>query len=258
MRRCISLVVLVILALGLFGCDFEVGISDREKSNVNNINKSIEINEVKKIKISFDIGKLKVEKYDGDKLQIKANLKKKCKKYTVEDKDGVIDINIKSSGNIFKYTSNKDPELTVLVPKKYSDDLYINTGLGATEIKGVTGKNVEVKAGAGDLLIDNISFKNLKFYAGAGESNINLGKDTGNIDIKGGVGEVNVNLEEVNGDLSCACGMGEVNIQIPKNAPVIFNEKSGLGDCKITATTSGEDLFEYNLKVGIGEIEVHN
>lgn len=258
MKKLISLLVLAILTLGIIGCDFEVGITNREKSNISKINESIKISGVEKIKISIEVGKLNIEKYDGDELKIKGDLKKKCKKYSIKDEDGTIDVKIKTYNKYVKFSSNQEPEVTVLIPEKYTEDLYISTGVGESEIKDVVAKNIEVKAGAGDLTISNIGFKNLKFSAGVGQSNINLGKNTGDIEIKGGVGEIDMKLEEVNGNLSCSCGIGQTRIKIPENAPVKFNEKSGLGDCNITAVTSGEDLFEYDLKVGVGEIEVYN
>jgi hypothetical protein len=91
-----------------------------------------------------------------------------------------------------------------------------------------------------------------------GKVDLNLTEKCGDILINGGVGEVNVKMAEVGGNLIYKGSVGSGNITIPENSPVKFVTKNGVGKCEIKAKTSGKETYTFDLKVGVGSINVRN
>ena len=65
-------------------------------------------------------------------------------------------------------------------------------------------------------------------------------------------------MAEVGGNLTYKGDVGSSKITIPKNSPVKFRTKNGVGKCEIDAKTSGENTYTFDLKVGVGSIRVQN
>ena len=65
-------------------------------------------------------------------------------------------------------------------------------------------------------------------------------------------------MAEVGGNLKYKGGVGSTDITIPKNSPVKFVVGKGLGNCNIDAKTSGEETYTFDLKVGVGSINIRN
>ena len=103
-----------------------------------------------------------------------------------------------------------------------------------------------------------IQFNKLYLESGVGDVELETKERTGDIDIKGGVGSVDVSLGDVNGNLTFQGGVGDTNISIPSNSPVSIKTDSGLGNANISAKTSGENKYIFDISIGIGEINITN
>lgn len=264
MRKIMALALSLILILSLSGCvRFEV----RNKKNSSNIskglvdiNKSIILSDENKIDISANFGQINIEGYDGNEVIMTGKSNLNVDEINISKNGDTITItdgNNLSNTDLFK-ANNVDVELLIKIPNDFTGDIYLGYGTAEVEVKNLTFNNLDIEGGAGQLTIDDILFNKLDFSSGVGQSDINLLRKCGDIYIDGGVGEVNLSLEEVGGNLTYNGGVGSAKIRIPENAPVYFNTESGIGKTSITAKTSSERTYEFNLSLGIGEIKVYN
>lgn len=258
MKKIISIFTIIIVAVTLVSCDVKFGVKEVNESYEKEINEVVSLNDIDTIKIKVEIGEINIDTYDGEELKITGSLGKRSDKYSIYNKSGIIEFEAKSKSKLTLSNSDDTTKISVLVPNSYKSDFKIETGAGAADISNISAKKLEVDAGAGDIVIQNIKFDNLEYDAGVGSTKIRLNEAVGDIDISGGVGDILVELSEVGGDLTCDAGVGSTKIKIPENAPVKFNKQSGIGDCDINVTTSGEDKYTFKLSVGVGEIEVYN
>ena len=77
------------------------------------------------------------------------------------------------------------------------------------------------------------------------------------MNINGGLGNLTINFAEVGGNLNYDGGMGETVISIPNNSPVKINTSTGVGSIDINAKTSGEDIYTFDLNIGVGSLTVN-
>lgn len=157
--------------------------------------------------------------------------------------------------------ANDEDDITkvdILIPSKFTGDLIFKQGEGTSDVESIKVKNIDIAGGAVKLKCDDIKFEKLNLNSGVGKFDFNLKEKCGDIEINGGVGETNIKMAEVGGSLKYKGGVGSTNITIPKNSPVKFVVGKGLGNCKIDAKTSGEETYTFDLKVGVGSINVSN
>lgn len=70
------------------------------------------------------------------------------------------------------------------------------------------------------------------------------------------MGEFSLKLTEVGGNLTYSGGMGEATIDIPDNAPVKLITDTSIGETNITATTSGENTYTFDISSRIGSVTI--
>lgn len=266
MKRFIGIGCLIlVLSIALVGCSINVGVRTN-KSSSKKIYDTINIDNITSINIKNSCGSIEIKSYEGKEIKIEGKYNEGNSKYTLEEKDNKLDINcnsislfgIDSSISLFSNGRDNENKLVILIPEIYDNDISISSDMGKTNVIGIKGNNIIINAGAGELKVEDVVFKKLDLDAGVGSTKVVLSEKCGDINVDGGVGDVDISIEEVGGNFKCENGIGEVQIRIPYNAPVKINKDGGVGDFKIDAKTSGEDLYIFDLNVGIGEIRVYN
>lgn len=262
MKKVITGLIAIIVALTLGGCSVRFGVNSRDEiKEGKEINKTSSISGVNRLVIESSVSEFTIEAYDGEEVKVQGTLSGYSKGIDVNTNGGDLNIKEKSTAlgiNILGSGFNNTSNVEVLIPKSFKGDIKFTQGVGTTDIKDIKVGRLDIKGGAGEIRSNNISFDKLDVDSGVGVIDIYVGEKSGDINIKGGVGEVSVDLVEVGGNLTFSGGVGQGKIRIPRNAPVRFNTKSGLGSCDVTAVTSGEGTYTFDLKVGVGEIKVYN
>lgn len=231
--------------------------------NINNnetIDEKIALEDVKNIDIEISQAKVSVKSYEGTDIKITGKLSKKSKGMNINKSDSKIQIveNSYALNGFFTNDEENTTKIDILIPSKFTGDFIFNQGEGTSDIESIKVKNVDIAGGAVKLKCDDIKFEKLNLNSGIGKFDLNLKEKCGDIEINGGVGETNVKMAEVGGNLEYKGGVGNTNITIPNNSPVKFVVGKGLGNCKIDAKTSGEETYTFDLKVGVGAINIRN
>lgn len=262
MRKIIGIILLSVLVVSLSACSVRFEVRGKNKNNiikdVVNTNNSIPLKDEKKIDIEITGGEIELAGYDGDEvtISVKSNLENDIinlskSKETIKVDDN-INIGIDLSGN------NIQREIIINIPYSFNGDIEFKYGAGKVEVEGINCDTIDIDGGAGELKVNDILFNKLYFSAGVGKSDIELLRKCGEIYIDGGVGAVEISLAEVGGNLSYDGGVGSAKIKVPENSPVYFNTSSGLGRTNINAITSSEKTYEFDIDVGIGEVNIYN
>lgn len=239
--------------------------SDAEKDGAININsnedidKTITYDNAADIDIDISVAEVSIKSYDGNDMKITGKLSEKSKGMTINTNDNKIQI-VEKSDKTIKYDGNEynKSKIDILVPSKFNGDFTFKQGIGKSVIEGIKVKNIDITGGTGELNCDDIKFNNLKLDSGVGKVDLNLKEKCGDMNIKGNVGETNITMAEVGGNLKYKGGVGSSNITIPKDSPVRFLTKKGVGSCKVDAKPSGKDTYTFDLEVGVGSIDVRN
>ncbi|SHJ29272.1 Putative adhesin [Clostridium cavendishii DSM 21758] len=267
-------VLLVLSAVTLTGCDvhFDIGqnskISKISSKDIKEIDKSFKLNNVNDLRIAIGRSDVNIVLTDGDEIRVKGKIydgndnvisKQSGSTMTIEEKDldyGSWDSEWNFSDKDFSFFRDNNSEIDIEIPKAYKENIGFKFGAGDVKINDLEVKKIDFKADAGNVNIDNIIFNDLDIKCGAGNLDINLKKKNGNIDIKGGVGNTKITLKEVGGNLKIAGGVGNSTIDIPDNSPVDIKAAGGLGNTNISAKTSGENKYTFDIKAGVGNISV--
>lgn len=231
--------------------------------NINSnetIDEKIALEDVKNIDIEISAAKVSVKSYEGTDIKITGKLSEKSKGMNINKSDSKIQIVEKSYALKGSFTNNEDDttKTDILIPSKFAGDFIFKQGEGTSDIESIKVKNIDIAGGAVKLKCDDIKFEKLNLNSGVGKFDFNLKEKCGDIEINGGIGETNIKMAEVGGNFEYKGGVGSTNITIPKNSPVKFVVGKGLGNCKIDAKTSGEETYTFDLKVGVGSINVRN
>ncbi|AGX43536.1 DUF4097 family beta strand repeat-containing protein [Clostridium saccharobutylicum] len=267
MKKILFLAISGILVILFIGC----GINFKDRRNANNngsknsgnsnfVNQNLAVDNVTDIDIQLCASKVSVSSYDGDEVKITGELSDKSKGIDINRNNNKIEVVEKGYEFFDSKIGSEDngSNLEILVPSKIKEHFSFNQGAGEADIKGIIVKNMDIKGGAGKLKCENIKFDKLNLNSSVGEVDLNLDQKCGDIVINGRVGELNLNMAEVGGNLIYKGGVGKSNITIPKNSPVKFITSKGVGGCDINAKTSGEDIYTFDLRVGVGSITVQN
>lgn len=259
MKRVLGILLTVALSTLLAGCSIKFGVESRNTNNYTgkSINQSESIEGVDKINIDIEVSNVNISYYDGNNIEVFGTLGSSSRGVTINRNSNELVINEKSNKtiNIGKSTVS---ELEVKIPSSYSGDLKLAFGVGECRINDVKADNMEVKAGVGQLKMNNISFNSLDLQSGLGEVDIETKEKTGNINIEGGVGDIYVKLGNIAGDLQFEGGMGNADISIPADSPVSIKTSSGLGECNVSAKTSGENKYIFDVSMGVGSLNITN
>lgn len=249
-KRNSIIALLVLVAVGFSGCGIRVGIrkpsdnnkevaSTSEGSVSEDVNEALEITDSTRVKINISVAKLTIKSTDGDKLTVVSRGNEKYGKIKVSSSGNKITI-ADEDRNVWPGISgphgNVNRTVVIEIPKTFKGDMDITSGVGATTIEDISFKKVTIDGGVGSIDINNITFEDLK--------------------LKQGVGAVHMTLNKIEGDLQYEGGVGAADITIPDNSPVNIKTQSGLGKCNVSAKTSSEGKYEFDLTSGIGEISV--
>jgi hypothetical protein len=236
------------------------GAADININSNETIDEKIALDDVKNINIDISTAKVSVKSYDGAEIKITGKLSEKSKGMNINKSDSKIQIVEKSYALKGSFAKDEDDitKIDILIPSKFTGDFIFKQGEGTSDVEGIKVKNIDIAGGAVKLKCDDIKFEKLNLNSGVGKFDFNLKEKCGDIEINGGVGETNIKMAEVGGSLKYKGGVGSTNITIPTNSPVKFVVGKGLGNCKIDAKTSGEETYTFDLKVGVGAINVSN
>ena len=261
-KKILTLITVTLLVLSLTSCDVEVGSRARHYGAKYDASldkeESIAIDNIKKIVIDTNFSEVNVYSTEGDNIQLSVKNSTTASGEVLMNKSGD-SLDIKEVGEAkLSWNSNQSRNIDIAIPKSFNGNFKLDYGAGEVSIKDIICDTLDIDGGAGQLYLKDVVFNELNLDSGTGTVDINLSKKCGNIDINGGVGEVNLSLAEVGGDLVFDGGVGEANFKIPEDAPVDIRTSSGIGSCNISAKTSGEKTYIFDLENGVGEIKVTN
>lgn len=269
MKKYIGITVAIALTTLLAGCGVKFGIESRNNwwndrvttddssNNSESVNISEDITNINKLDIKIDVSNVKINYYDGLDIEISGKLSKYSRGVRTEKKSDTLII-IEESKNNKNFTKDNSSNLVIDVPRNFNGDFEFNFGVGECKINDLELKDVKISNGVGELTLNEISFDKLDLSSGVGETTLETSKKTGNINIKGGIGETNISLGDINGDLKFEGGIGSATIKVPENAPINISSTAGLGEARIKAKTSNEGKYNFDISVGVGEVEVTN
>lgn len=231
--------------------------------NINSndtINEKIALDEVNNINIEISAAKVSIKAYDGEEIKITGKLSEKSKGMIIDKKGTKFEIVEKGYDSTGSFINNKNDKsiVDVLIPTKFNGEFAFKQGAGVADIEAIKVKDMNILGGAGELKCNDIKFDKLTLNSGVGKIDFDLKDKCGDMEINGAVGETNIKMAEVGGNLKYRGGVGSINITIPKNSPVKFDVEKGVGSCKIDAKTSGEQTYTFDLKAGVGSINIRN
>lgn len=265
MKNIGALAISVILMVTLTGCGIRFEIRGNGGTNVKtyetmDIENQILYEDEENINIDLKYGDITISSYDGNNVAITGSTNLGSDTIKLDKNNNSIVIKDISSDDFLNniFGSDVKMNLDIKIPNGFQGNIDLDYGAGLITLDGITCKELRIDGGAGKLIIDDIVFDKLYLNAGVGQTNINLLKKCGDIDIDGGVGEIKISLTEVGGDLIVDGGVGKTEIKIPENSPVYFDTESGIGNSSINATTSGDKTYKFKLSIGIGEMKVYN
>lgn len=286
-KTLLAISALVLSTTILAGCNIRFGINSRESKpnnltefiesvttdglNINNnsnnastasyseeLHKSTSSEGIDNLDISILASEVTIKTIGGNDITLDCTGTSNIVKETKFDKSrGTIYIEEKGV-NSFNMNGFNSPTRKVIIgiPESFKGNAIISCGAGTVAINDSSFESLNLKGGMGELTISNVYFDKLTLKQGMGETSISLNKKCGDMDISGGMGEFYLSLSEVGGNLTYSGGMGEATIDLPDNAPVKIITDTGLGDTDISATTSGENTYIFDLSVGIGSLTV--
>lgn len=265
MKKIFKIFLALSLSVVLVGCSVKFGIESRNNDNYTDstnysgesINKVESIEGINKLNIKIEVSNVEIMYYEGKDIEVSGTLGKLSKGVTIDKSSDELTINEKSkkSNSIIRDSAS---DLKIKIPNSYNGNVDLEFGVGEYEVRDLKVYNINVRSGVGEIVIKNISFNKLYLESGVGDVELETKERTGDIDIKGGVGSVDVSLGDVNGNLTFQGGVGDTNISIPSNSPVSIKTDSGLGNANISAKTSGENKYIFDISIGIGEINITN
>lgn len=271
MKKSFKIIMALTLTTAMFtGCGIKLGVESRnnnwftksfnnsqDEGSSTNVNISESIEGVTNLDISIDVSNVDIKYYDGANLEISGVLSKYSKGVNTEKSSNKFIIKEESNQNKNINVDNSS-YLEINIPRSFNGDLDIIFGVGECEVDDLEVNNMSIKTGVGSLSLEEISFNKLDLKSGVGEVSLETKKKTGDITIKGGVGEIYVSLGDINGNLKLDGGLGSATIKVPTDTPININSNAGLGGANISAKTSNEAKFNFDIKMGIGEVEVTN
>lgn len=281
MKRRTKIISAILLTITLLsGCGIRFGIESRRNNNFNdsisedlpnqdfvsknfdkkdgeevNIRESME--GINNLQIEAAVSNIAIIYHEGKEVEVTGVLGKHSRGIEIGRASDQLKIEEKAN-KTNKVNSDSASNLIIKIPNSYSENLELTLGVGECNMEGLIVDSMDVKAGLGKLSIENVSFNKLNLESGLGDVNINTKQKTGEMHIEGGVGEINISLGDINGDLKYEGGMGNANIIIPEDSPVKINTSSGLGSANVSAKTSGENKYIFDISMGIGELNITN
>ena len=265
MKKIINVILAITLTTLLSGCGIKFGIESRNNNDdvedFNYTSEEVNISEsmdgITKLDISIDVSNTEINYYDGSEIEISGRLSKYSKGVKIEKDSNKINV-IEESKRKTNLSSDYGSNLLINIPKSFNGDIEFSFGVGEFEVNDLKLNTLTVKSGVGEVSLNEISFNKLDLESGVGLTTLKTSQKTGEINVKGGIGETNISLGDINGNLTFDGGMGSASIKVPVDAPINIKSNAGLGEARINAKTSSDVKYQFDIKVGIGEVEVTN
>lgn len=239
--------------------------SDKQSKNINNsesesklVDKKIALEDATDININIKAAMVTIKTYDGEEVKVTGELSESSKGIDLSKNGSEIEIVEESDILMLSNSKNNGSKFDILIPSKFQGDFIFKQGAGICDIEGLKVKDADITGGAGKLMCEDIKFDKLNLNSPTGETDLNLADKCGDATITGGVGKINIKMAQVGGNMTYKGGVGEADIAVPENSPVKFVKSEGLGKCNISAKTSSEETYTFNIKVGVGVINIHN
>ncbi|GAA0084213.1 hypothetical protein UT300007_06520 [Clostridium sp. CTA-7] len=259
MKKVVKILLALSLSTILAGCSIKFGVESRKSSNYagKSINQIESIEGINNLNINIDVSNVDIRYYEGKDIEISGVLGNLSKGITVDRNSSELDINERSNRSV-SIKKDTTSNLKINIPNSYNGNIKLTLGVGEYKVNDVKADNMKVETGVGKLSMSNISFNRLDLESGVGEVDIDTKEKTGEIIIDAGVGDINIKLGNINGNLTFDGGMGSTRISIPPDSPVNIKTSSGLGESNVTAKTSGENKYIFDVSMGIGELNITN
>lgn len=259
MKKLLAIIILLVLGTAIVGCDVEFGVKKRGAgiSSGEIVDESLNMDNVENIKIELGVSETKIYYYSGDVIKIDGTLGNFSNGITAENKGSEVYIIEKTNSSI-GITDEDTSKLEIKIPETYKEKMELTLGVGNCDVTGIKVGDMKIKSGVGNLRMKESSFNNLDLTCGVGQVDIKTNDKTGNIRVDGGVGNVDIQLKEIGGDLVYKGGLGNTDIKIPVDAPVKINTTSGLGKITLDAKTSSEGTYEFDVTMGMGNLDITN
>lgn len=217
MKRIISLVLVLLLALSLSACKIENAVLDEIKD--------FEVTEeVHSLNVKISAADFKIE--HGSDFLVKSNLKY----LSVSVVDGVLCVVDNASGG----STFINAQLTLYLPE------------------GVMLDSAIINTGAAKMTAQSLSAKNLKLSLGAGDVRINSLTATQRVEINGGAGEITI-VDSTLNDLKLEMGMGELNLTGALSGDSEL--ELGVGEANISLLGAKDD-YKVDIEKGLGSLTV--
>lgn len=240
-----------------------------DEGSVNNINSygyyeenltdSLPSSNISSIRLGVYASKLIIKSVDGDNFTISCTGKSKfITGTTFVESNGVLVVR-ENKVPSFNYSFSKTDSFRSVVlgvPASYKGDIKMFCGAGTVDINNSNFNDINISGGAGAITINDITFNNMEIMQGVGDISMTLSSPCGNMSIKGGMGTFNADLKAVGGNLDYDGGVGDATITLPDNAPVKIDCTSGIGKTSISAKTSPESKYIFDINMGIGSLTV--
>ncbi|MEG1482208.1 DUF4097 family beta strand repeat-containing protein [Clostridium sp.] len=256
-KKMLAIIIGSFLLLTLSSCTIKHKVN-KHTERIEPVNESINLGGIDDIKLLIGGANLEVNSTKGENINILVdgeynNREIKVKK---DKRSVVVKENRGRKLGLLKKETIEDKKVFIEIPEKYKGDLEIEVGSGNTNINNINIDKLKVDSGAGILCINDIDFKSIDLTQGAGKVEVDLNKMTGDISVGGGLGEFKLYAKKVLGNLNFRGGVGNVDIDIPDNSPVKINTASGIGKKEVKVSTSGEDLYNFDLEIGMGNLSI--
>lgn len=235
--------------------------NSESESNSKIVDQKIAVEDATDIEIAVSIADVTIKAYDGDEVKVTGKLSENSNGIDLNKSGNKIKMIEKSKTITKLFNVRKQDEISkldILIPSRLNGKFELEQGVGTVSVDGMSFKNINITGGTGDFKCNDIVFDKLNFISGVGNAAINLNKKCGDMTIDGGVGDLKIEMSEIGGNITYKGGVGNLDIKIPENSPIKFEKNKGVGDCKINAKTSDEGAYTFNLKIGVGSINIHN
>lgn len=211
---------------------------------------------LEKLEVNMDVGELKIEQGDVEKIQVKYNGDSNAAP-EITQKNGALSINEKGRRfwigiNLFSFQS-KGRSLTVILPKNNVGDIdyEVEMDAGNVTMANLRGDNGELNVDAGNLILENCTF-NKKVVAEVDAGNIELNNPW--------IGELEANVDAgnfcaylTNGSLAGHDFKLDVDLgNITVNGQDVGDSYTWAGQ----SSESGADLMRMQVDVDMGDIDI--
>ena len=214
--------------------------------------KDFSAKDIVRLEIDNQIGQIKIEGRDTDKISITADKIKFGSKCLLSFKQSEKVIEIVNNKKSFFSDADCEVNFLVIIPKKLN--LELKNSRGRIEIEGTSGR-LEVKVASGDVIVHS-EVESLEAKAGSG--NIEVHGLTGNANVKIGSGDVKLvySKDPGKGEIDIKAGSGDATLFFPPKMRVHSKALVGSGDSYSDIGDFQDAKFLISFKAGSGTLNI--